>query len=121
MSKVDESFDLVLNKEETVFWILRNGGEEKLLFFKKGYTPDDQIEAELSRQLSNTGANKSLAVKSIVRRSSLHSGRINFQQEDWEVNHVYQAIVNYAKKSEKYVVNFKTPIELSRISLRELN
>ena len=115
LSKLDDTSHFI---EETVFWTLRNGGEERHLFFKKGYTPDDQIESELSRLLSYSGANKSMSVKAIVRWSSLHSGRIKFQQKDWDENHVYKAIVNYAKTSDKYAVNFKTSIELTRISYR---
>ena len=100
------NFELIADEEKTVFWILKNEGEERHLFFKKGHTPNDQIESELSRKLSYTG---SISVENV-------GGDIQFRQEDWDINHVYQTIIDYAEKSKKYVVDHKTPIEFTRIS-----
>ena len=101
--------------QDLELWTFENGEETKQVLFQKGYTPKDQVEDAFFQGYGFIG--RKAQVKDIVRRSALTSGRIQFRQEGWDLDHVYRTILDTAKNSPYYAVDYDAnQIELSTIT-----
>lgn len=94
----------LVNTEERRYWLFFTERTEEIrhLVFKKGHTPEEQIEealAAMGKELYGDGAGITYIENTYP---------FSFKQPDWDSRHVWTAIANYVETSENYEILIPT-------------